>query len=219
MILKKNDLNLWVLDGERWSNVIVWDMKNSKKYTLIASLFSEVVNYHISSIDDAWNALKELKDLSESHFELELIQLQLKIFNLELKNDDTMALISKIKPIMHDIESIEVNINITLVALIKELYLTYLNYLESLQASNNLKSLTLDTFMDKIKKHEKAFGKKSSNPTYDTLCLLIRERILHMILLEVKVATVVMVGGIIEAEGRSNQGEERNDLHCTRCNR
>lgn len=75
----------------------VWNMKNSKAYALIASSVSEEVNRHISSIDDACNALKKLKDLFESHSELELIQLQLKLFNLELKNDDPMALIYELE--------------------------------------------------------------------------------------------------------------------------
>ena len=110
----------------------IWNMKNSKAYALNASSVSEKVKCHIRSIDDAWNALKKLKDLFDSHSELELIQLQLKLFNLELKNDDPMALISKIRAIMHDIESTSVKIDIAFVVLIKALYPTYSNYLESL---------------------------------------------------------------------------------------
>lgn len=96
-------------------------MKNNNTYALIASSVSEEVNFHISSINDAWNALKKLKYLFESHLELELFQLQLKLFNIKLKNDDPMALISKIRAIMHDIDSTSVKIDIALVALIKAL--------------------------------------------------------------------------------------------------
>ena len=110
----------------------VWNMKYSKAYALIVSSVSEEVNYHISSIDDAWNALNKLKDFFYSHFELELIQLQLKLFNLELKNNDPMVLISKIRAIMHDIDSTGVKIDISITTLIKVLYSTYSNYLESL---------------------------------------------------------------------------------------
>lgn len=51
--------------------------------------------------------------------------------------------------------------------------------------------------------------------------LLKRERILYMILLEVKSITMVMIGGIIEVGGRSNQGDhdERNNLYCKICDR
>lgn len=72
---------------------------------------------------------------------------------------------------MHDIDSISMKIDITHVALIKAFYPTYSNYLESLQASGNLKTLTFNTLVDKIAEHEKAFGKKSSDPTLDTLCI------------------------------------------------
>ena len=42
-----------------------------------------------------------------------------------------------------------------------------------------------------------------------------------MTLPEVKVATVVMVEEIIDAGGRSNQGDhdEGNNIYCTRCDR
>jgi len=82
-----------------------------------------------------------------------------------------MALISEIRAIMHDIDSTSVKIDIALINLIKALYPTYSNYLESLQASGNLKSLTFDTLADKIVEREKAFGKKSSDSTSDTLCI------------------------------------------------
>ena len=103
---------------------------------------------------------------------------------------------------MTSIDSTGVKIDIALAALIKALYPTYSNYLESLQASGNLKSLTFDTLADKIAEREKAFGKKNCEPTSDTLCILKRERMLLMILLRVKVATMVMVGGITKVGGQ-----------------
>jgi len=67
---------------------------------------------------------------------LELIQLLLKLFNLELKDNDPMALASKIKAIMHNIDATGVKVDIVLMDFIKVLYPTYSHYLESLQASN-----------------------------------------------------------------------------------
>ena len=61
-----------------------------------------------------------------------------------------MTLILEIRAIMHDIDFTGVKIDIALIALIKELYPTYSDYLESLQASGNLKSFTFDTLADKI---------------------------------------------------------------------
>jgi hypothetical protein len=48
-----------------------------------------------------------------------------KLFNLELKNDDPMDLASKIKAIMHDIDAIRVKIDLPLTVFIKALYPTY----------------------------------------------------------------------------------------------
>jgi hypothetical protein len=58
-----------------------------------------------------------------------------KLFNLELKNDDPMDLDSEIKSIMHDIEATGVEICIPITVFIKALYPTYSHYLELLQAS------------------------------------------------------------------------------------
>jgi hypothetical protein len=55
----------------------------------------------------------------------------LKLFNLELKDNDPMALASEIKAIMHDIDVVGVEIGIALRTFIKALYphiLTILNH-------------------------------------------------------------------------------------------
>jgi hypothetical protein len=56
----------------------------------------------------------------------------LKLFNLELKNDDPMALASKITTIMHEIKSIRESIDLPLKTFINALYPKYSHYLESL---------------------------------------------------------------------------------------
>jgi hypothetical protein len=61
---------------------------------VISMTVSEEVSHHIASINDSYGALKRLNDLYDTHSELELIQLMLKLFNLELKNDDPMDLAS-----------------------------------------------------------------------------------------------------------------------------
>jgi len=85
----------------------------------------------------------------------------LKLFNLELKDNDPIALASKIKAIMHNIDVIGVKRDIALMAFIKALYPTYSHYLESLQASGQLKSLDFDSLVEKITEHKKYFGKKT----------------------------------------------------------
>ena len=72
---------------------------------------------------------------------------------------------------MHNIDVIGVKRDIALMAFIKALYPTYSHYLESVQASGQLKSLYFDSLVEKIVEHEKDFGKKTTQPTWETVCL------------------------------------------------
>jgi hypothetical protein len=84
----------------------IWKDKEHKAYVVIATTISEEVSCHIVSINDSYSYLKRLNDLYETHIELELVQLLVKLFNLELKNDDPMDLDFEIKVIIHDIDAI-----------------------------------------------------------------------------------------------------------------
>ena len=115
--------------------------------------------------------LTKLKSLCDSHSKLEIIQLLVKLFNLELKDNDPMKSASEIKAIFHDIESTGVKVDLKLTAFIKVPYPTYSNYLESLQVSGQMKAMTFDVLVDKIVEREKAFRKKESlsNSTVEIL--------------------------------------------------
>jgi hypothetical protein len=121
-----------------------------------------------------FTTLNKLKDIYDSHSELEIIQLLMKLFNLELKYNDPMKLASEIKSLFHDIESTSVKVDLKLTAFIKSLYPTYSHYLESLQSSGQMKAMTFDVLVEKIVEREKSFGKKEylSNSTVETLCLI-----------------------------------------------
>ena len=86
----------------------------------------------------------------------------IKLFSLELKNDDPLALASKVRSVMHDIKNTGVEVDIPLIAYVKALYPTYSHYLESLQASGNLMNITFDSLEKKFAEREKAFGKKTT---------------------------------------------------------
>jgi hypothetical protein len=88
---------------------------------VIVVIASEEVSHHIVSINDSYSPLKELKDLYDTHSELELIQLLVKLFNLELKNDYPMALAFDIKAMMHDIDATGVKIDLPLTSFTKSL--------------------------------------------------------------------------------------------------
>lgn len=63
-----NEFWVTIYDGDNPSikptnakELMVWNHKNMKAYALIVASINEEVNCHINSIDDAWNALKNLK--------------------------------------------------------------------------------------------------------------------------------------------------------------
>lgn len=74
----------------------------------------------------------------------------MKLFNLELKDNDPMKLASEIRALFHDIEATGVKVDLQLTAFIKALYPTYSHYLESLQASEKMKDITFDNLLEKI---------------------------------------------------------------------
>ena len=104
--------------------LVIWENKNSKAYALIATSVNEEVSRHISSYSTAFEALQKLKELYDSHSALEVVQLMIKLFTLELQNNDPLALASEVKSIMHDIKSTKFELDIPLIAFHKALYPT-----------------------------------------------------------------------------------------------
>lgn len=144
---------------------------------MIASSVNEELGRHISPFSNAFEALRKLKELYDSHSGLEVVQLMIKLFNLELKNDDPIDLASEVRSIMHDIKATSVEIDIPLIAHVKALYPTYSHYLESLKASGNLKEITFDSLKKKFVEREKAFGKKTVPQSYEeVVCLAQKEK-------------------------------------------
>ena len=94
----------------------------------------------------------------------------MKLFNLELKDNDPMKLASEIRAIFHDIDATCVNVDIQIIACFKSLYPSYTYYLESLQSIGQMKSMTFEKLVEKIAERDKAFGKEC-NPNEETLCL------------------------------------------------
>ena len=89
----------------------------------------------------------------------------IKLFNLELKNVDPLALASEVRYIMHEIKNAGVEYDIPLIAYVKALYPTYSHYLESFQASGKLMKITFDSLEKKFAERERDFGKKTT-PLY-----------------------------------------------------
>jgi hypothetical protein len=79
-----------------------------------------------------------------------------------LKDDDPMDLSFEIKAIMHDIDATGVKIGIPLANFIKAIYPTYYHYLESLQASGQMKAITLDSLVEKVIECERFWKDENS---------------------------------------------------------
>ena len=106
----------------------------------------------------------------DSHYEVEIIQLLMSLFNLELKGNDPIKLTFEIRDICHDIDPTGVKVGIQLTTFIKTLYPSYTHYLESVQASGQMKAMTFEKLVEKIAERDKAFGKES-NHNEETMCL------------------------------------------------
>ena len=91
--------------------------------------------------------------------------MMLKLFNLEVKDNDPMILSTNVRAFMHKIQTISMQLDLPLVSFIRSLYPTHSHYLESLQASDKLKDLTFNTLVEKTVDTEKAFGKKINDPS------------------------------------------------------
>ena len=128
----------------------LWKSKEKKDYALIIASISEEVSRHLVSSKSVWEALKKLEDLYDSHSELEIIQLLMKLFNLELKDNDPMKIAYDIRVIFHDIDATGVKFDIQLTTFIEAIYPSYTHYLESLQASGQIKTMTLKNLLRKL---------------------------------------------------------------------
>ena len=76
-----------------------------------------------------------------THSELELNYL-LKLFNLELKDNDPMTIAIEIKAIMHDINATSVKAELALTSFFKALYLTYSHSIASAREKNGAQNNT-----------------------------------------------------------------------------
>lgn len=134
---------------------------------------TEEVSKYIVPCGATFEALKRLKELYDSHSELKIIQLLLKLFNLEMKDNDPLKSSCEVKFIFHDIKATRIKVDLQLLAFIKFFQPVYSNYLESLQAGGKLKDITFDKLVRKIAEREKSFGKKesASKSSVETFCL------------------------------------------------
>ena len=121
---------------------------------MTAVFVNEEVSHHITPFSISYEALNKLKEIYDSHSKLEIVKLMIKLSSIELKNDDTFALASEVRSIMHYINNTSVEVDIPIIVYVKALYPTYSHYLESLKASGNLVKITFDSLEKKFAERE-----------------------------------------------------------------
>lgn len=99
----------------------IWNNKDKKAYALLVASISEEISMHIISYKTPFTTLKKLKYLYDSHSKLEIIQLLMKLFILDMKDNDPMKLASEIETLYHDIEATRVKVDLQLTTFIKAL--------------------------------------------------------------------------------------------------
>lgn len=126
-----------------------------------------------------------------------------------------MSLASKIRAIKQDVNAASGKVDIYLTAFIKALLPTHSTYLESLQASNQLKTITFDLLVEKLVEREKAFGRKIDN-TNKNVCFSHKEKPLN------KISSRGGYNDRGKGRGQWRKNDNLNDrqhLYCKRCGR
>lgn len=120
---------------------------------------------------------------------------------------------------MHDIKATRVELDIPLIFYVKVLYPTYSHYLESLQASGNLKEITFTSLEKKFVEREKDFGKKKVPQSYEeVVCLAQKEKNHEKDSSRGRGVRRGRLSKNFEGRGGRHFQGERYDLHCIRCN-
>ena len=184
---------------------------------MITATVSEEVSQHVFLAKSYFKALKALKYLHDSHFEMEIIQLMLKLFSLEVKDNDHMLIAYKIKSIKHKIQASSMKHDLSLASFVKLIYPTHSNYLESLQEIDKFKYLTFDTLVEKITDRENSFGKKSSEPTGESLCFVQKEKNQPKDPFKGDSNKRGRGRRNFRGKGGKNNSSKRSDLKCKRC--
>ena len=72
---------------------------------MIIASTNEELSRHISPFSTTFEAFQKMKELYDSHSALKVVQLMIKLFTLELQNNDPLAIASELKSIMHSLRT------------------------------------------------------------------------------------------------------------------
>lgn len=126
----------------------------------------------------------------------------IKLFNIELKNGNPLALASEVILIMHDIKSIAIELDIPLIPYVKEYIPPIHSILSHCKKVATLRRLPLNPLRRSLLKERRIFKIIKLLSLPKKLCVLHKKRIImHNILLEEEVAEEEEEGRILELGG------------------
>jgi hypothetical protein len=128
---------------------------------------------HIENSKDVWFAWNLLNNLFDTPVASHRVDLQMKLLKQRLaENGDVLEYISRIKNIHHEIieggfPKLEDSFLVSIV--INDLSPSYKHFLEALQITDKLSTVTFDSLSELLAQHSKYFGKQKQSGE-DILC-------------------------------------------------
>jgi hypothetical protein len=144
-----------------------WNLKDEKALAFLCSSITKQIFVHIENSKDAWFAWNLLKKLFDTHVTSQRVDLQMKLLKQRLvDNDDVLEYISRIKNIHMEIikggfSKLEDSFLVSIV--INGLPPSYKHFLETLQITNKLSTITFDSLSELLAQHSKTFGKQKQS--------------------------------------------------------
>jgi hypothetical protein len=141
-----------------------WNLKDEKALALLCSSVTEQMFVHIENSKDAWSAWNLLNKLFDTPVASQRVDLQMKLLKQRLAdNDDVLEYISRIKNIHLEIikggfSKLEDSFLVSIV--INGLPPSYNHFLETLQITDKLSTITFDSLSELLAQHSKTFGKQ-----------------------------------------------------------
>jgi hypothetical protein len=144
-----------------------WNLKDEKALAFLCSSVTEQMFVHIENSKDTWSAWNLLKKLFDTPVASQRVDLQMKLLKQRLAdNGDVLEYISRIKNIhleiiKGDFSKLEDSFLVSIV--INGLPPSYKHFLETLQITDKLSTITFDSLSELLAQHSKTFGKQKQS--------------------------------------------------------
>ena len=141
-----------------------WNLKDEKELSLLCSSVTKQMFVHIENSKYAWSAWNLLKKLFDTPVASQRVDLQMKFLKQILAdNGDVLEYISRIKNIYQEIikgifSKLEDSFLVSIV--INGLPPSYKHFLETLQITDKLSTMTFDSLSELLAQHSKSFRKQ-----------------------------------------------------------